>query len=241
MRGSNWFGTARTLSSRCAVWRAIPGWPQGYLTWRQLTRLVSLVSYVGQVYLQSYCHAANRTIVAPFPSTMNTMNTMKAQEVIRLFQLQPHPREDGFFRETYRSDDLVTGGLPARYKSGRCFSTAILFLIVAGKHSAFHRLQSEEIFHYYSGGPAELVIIREDGSLRVHVLGSDIGAGHVVQVVVPRNTWQALRLTGSAPWILVGCTVSPGFEYEDYEEANKEDLLEAFPQHSALVSSLVRL
>jgi predicted cupin superfamily sugar epimerase len=165
---------------------------------------------------------------------------MDAQDVIRVFQLQPHPREDGFFRETYRSDDFVSQKLPRRYKSGRCFSTAILFLIAKGKFSAFHRLQSEEIFHFHAGGPAELIILAEDGALEVHTLGADLAAGHQVQVVVPRNTWQALRLTADASWVLVGCTVSPGFEYDDFEDADRNEMLRAFPQHAALINELVK-
>ncbi len=165
---------------------------------------------------------------------------MNAADVIRVFQLQPHPREDGYFRETYRSDEFIGEDLPARYATGHCFSTAILFLIVAGKFSAFHRLQSEEIFHFYLGGPAELLIIASDGSLTTHTLGSELAAGQQVQAVVPRQSWQALRLIGDAPWVLVGCTVSPGFEYSDYEEADKAGLSALFPQHKNLIAGLVR-
>jgi uncharacterized protein len=163
---------------------------------------------------------------------------MDAKQVIEALKLQRHPKEDGFFRETYRSDESIEKGLPSRYSGARSFSTAIFFLIESGRFSSFHRLQSEEVFHYYAGGPAELIVLESTGALNVHTIGPDILAGQELQVVVPRNKWQALRLVGDAPWVLVGCTVAPGFEYIDFEEGARADLLREFPQHEQIITAL---
>ena len=163
---------------------------------------------------------------------------MDAKQVIEALKLQKHPKEDGYFRETYRSDETCDRPLSSRYSSARTFSTAIYFLIESGKFSSFHRLQSEEVFHYYAGGPAELVVLESTGVLNVHTIGQNFLAGHELQVVVPRSNWQALRLVGDAPWVLVGCTVAPGFEYVDFEEGTRADLLQEFPQHAEIITAL---
>jgi predicted cupin superfamily sugar epimerase len=163
---------------------------------------------------------------------------MDAKQVIEALQLKKHPKEDGYFRETYRSDETFNRALPSRYSSMRSFSTAIYFLIESGKFSSFHRLQSEEVFHFYAGGPAELVVLESTGALKIHTIGPDLLAGHELQVVVHRNEWQALRLVTDASWVLVGCTVAPGFDYLDFEEATRSSLLLEFPQHAEIITTL---
>ena len=140
---------------------------------------------------------------------------MNAQEIISMLNLQPHPREDGYFVETYRSTDRVTWeALPAFYHGTRSFSTAIYFLLTANGFSEMHRLRSDEIFHYYAGAPAEMLQLAENSG-RVLRLGNDLAKEESPQIVVPRNVWQGMKTTGE--FTLFGCTVAPGFEYSDYE------------------------
>src|SRR5260370_19404398 len=136
---------------------------------------------------------------------------MTPKDLIDLLQLQPHPKEGGFFRETYRADDLLSSNaLPSRYGSPRAFGTAIYYLLTPGTCSALHRLASDEIFHFYLGGPVRMLQLFPDGSGTTVLLGPDLGAGHSPQVIVPRGVWQGSILEPGAPFALLGCTGSPG-------------------------------
>ena len=131
-----------------------------------------------------------------------------AHQVIEALGLQPHP-EGGWFRETFR--DAAEDG-------GRAASTAIFYLLEAGQVSAWHRVtDAVEVWHHYAGGPLQLSLAAPDGPPRDEVLGPDLFAGQTPQVVVPINWWQSARPLGA--WTLVGCTVSPGFEFASFEMA----------------------
>ena len=158
---------------------------------------------------------------------------MNCDELIRLLNLQPHPRENGFFRETYRSDESTSAG---RYGGARSRSTAIYFLLKAGGFSEMHRLQSDEIFHFYLGAPAELLLLKNDGQGEIIPIGNQIEAGERPQVVVPRSCWQGMRSTGE--YTLLGTTVAPGFEYADYESGSREELIRQYPQFAELIRKL---
>src|SRR5262249_46535759 len=113
-----------------------------------------------------------------------------ADELIRHFNLQPHPKEGGHFRETYRAADVwPQAALPARYGSDRRASTAIYYLLTPATFSALHRLQSDEVFHFYLGSPVRMLQLLPDGSGRTVVLGPDVLGGQQVQVGVPRGVW----------------------------------------------------
>lgn len=165
-----------------------------------------------------------------------------AQDVIRKMELVPLPDEGGFYRETFRSSgrkiDAKTFGIKS--DAQRTISTAIYYLIVPKSFSALHRLQSDEIFHFYGGDPVEMIQIDPDGNLRRLTLGPDIFRGQTPQIVVPRGTWQALRLINGGAWALMGTTVAPGFEFEDFELGNREKLIEQFPQHRDDIISFSR-
>ena len=139
-----------------------------------------------------------------------------AEELIALLQLRPHPKEGGFFRETYRSADRYAAGhLPPRYRGDRCAGTAIYYLLKEGSVSAKHRVDADEVWHFYAGDPLELVIGDE------HVtLGTNFAAGERPQILVPAHEWQSARTLGE--WTLAGCTVSPAFEFEGFEMASEE-------------------
>jgi len=165
---------------------------------------------------------------------------MDLQEVISSLKLEKHPKEGGWFRETYRSDEKFDGSsLPSRYGSDRAYSTLIYYLISAEHFSGFHRLKSDEIYHFYLGDPAHLCTIGAEGSVKETVLGCDIGAGATLQALVPQGHWQAVYLKPGGKWALLGCTVSPGFEYEgDFEDGQRQSLTAQFPQHADLITRL---
>ncbi len=133
---------------------------------------------------------------------------MNACNIITQLGMQPHP-EGGHYVETFRDEVQV---------NGRSAGTAIYFLLQAGEISRWHRVDATEIWHYYAGAPLELSIASADGdNPTVHMLGIELASGQLPQAVVPAHYWQSARSTGE--WTLVGCTVSPGFEFAGFEMA----------------------
>jgi predicted cupin superfamily sugar epimerase len=162
-----------------------------------------------------------------------------AEELIALLRLQPHPREGGYFRETYRSGDVLpAAALPPHYRGQRCAGTAIYYLLTPNTCSALHRLGSDEIFHFYLGGPVRMLQLFPDGQGKEIILGPDLLQGQSVQVVVPRGVWQGSVLEPGGDFALLGCTVAPGFEYADYESAGRADLLARYPDFKELITRL---
>lgn len=159
-------------------------------------------------------------------------------DLIRVLNLRPHPKEGGFFRETYRSAEVIAHeALPRRYPAKRSHSTCIYYLLTPGTFSALHRLQTDEIFHLYLGGPVRMLQLGPEGGKTI-VLGQDLAAGQQVQVVVPRGVWQGSCLEPGAAFALLGCTVAPGFDYSDYEHGNRGALITQFPQHAEMIRRL---
>src|ERR1700756_4389910 len=116
---------------------------------------------------------------------------MKADEIKRLLNLEPHPCEGGWFRQTWRSDEEIPqAALPLRYPAARAAGTCIYYLLEPGTFSEMHRLASDEIFHFYYGDPVEMLQLLPDGSGRTVILGGDFARSHHPQVIVPKNVWQ---------------------------------------------------
>ena len=170
---------------------------------------------------------------------------MTAAEVKRILNLQPHPREGGWFIRTYESPDLIapTQFPDARYEGPRRTSTAIYYLLEPDTFSEMHLLQSDEIFHHYLGSPVEMLQLHPDGHTETHIIGKDLAAGHYPQLTVPRNVWQGSRLlnpdTPNA-FALLGCTVSPGFEFTDYATTPRANLISRYPTQAQLITALTR-
>jgi predicted cupin superfamily sugar epimerase len=150
--------------------------------------------------------------------------------------LLPHP-EGGFYRETYRSSESIPeAGLPARFQGERSLSTAIYFLLGPGDFSAFHRIRSDETWHYYTGSCGlHIHVICHDGNYRLIRLGPRSAAGETFQATVPAGAWFASEPADPAGFALVGCTVAPGFDFRDFEMAEAGPLAAAHPGLAELV------
>lgn len=158
---------------------------------------------------------------------------MTVEEIISLHHLQPHPKEGGFFAETYRS--AATLNVPA---GSRNLATAIFYLLTPEAFSEMHRLPGDEIFHFYLGDPVEMLEVHPDGSSEVIVLGS--ASGMKLQHVVPGGVWQGSRLKRGGAFALLGTTMSPGFNYEDYVSGKAEQLIRMCPQRAEMIRTLSR-
>lgn len=152
--------------------------------------------------------------------------------------LSPHP-EGGYYRETYRSTESIDAAhLPGRFGGARCVSTAIYFLLEGHEISALHRIKSDEVWHFYDGASLTLFLILPGGASREVVMGRDAGRGAVLQAVVPAGSWYGAVVNDPESYALVGGTVAPGFEFEDFELAEPRSLLVLYPQHRALIERL---
>ncbi len=165
---------------------------------------------------------------------------MTADEVKKILGLQPHPREGGWFVRTWESEEFVAASCfdDGRYDGARRTSTAIYYLLEPGTFSEMHRLESDEIFHHYMGGAVEMLQLFEDGHSERVVIGKDLEAGERPQCVVRRGVWQGSRLLREEGWALLGCTVSPGFEFVDYEDAGAEELVARWPGEAEMIRGL---
>jgi hypothetical protein len=155
-------------------------------------------------------------------------------------QLEPHP-EGGFFRQTYRSPAVLPQfALPPGFNGDRSVSTAIYFLLEGVDFSAFHRIASDEIWHFYSGYTLWIHIIDEEGRHTLIKLGPNAEEGEVFQAVVPAGCWFGSCLALPDTFALVGCTVAPGFDFADFELAARPALVARYPRHEALIERLTR-
>jgi predicted cupin superfamily sugar epimerase len=161
-------------------------------------------------------------------------------QLIQKYFLEPHP-EGGWYKQTYKSNEQIDAdALPERFGANRSFSTAIYFLLEKGSFSAFHRIKSDECWHFYAGDPLFIYIIDQKGELKVISLGNDLEKGQSFQYVVLANCWFASRPAPKSEYCFVGCTVSPGFEFEDFELANATELSVMYPQHKSIIIELCR-
>jgi hypothetical protein len=168
---------------------------------------------------------------------------LTAHEIIELLHLQPLPVEGGHFRQTWVADEAVASeALPARYARAKAAGTAIYYLLTdeADSFSAFHRLPTDEVYHFYLGDPVEQWLLQAERRVERVVIGPDLAAGQRVQHVVPRGVWQGSRLVPGGRFALLGTTMAPGFDPLDYEGGARDALLASHPQAADVIRALTR-
>jgi predicted cupin superfamily sugar epimerase len=168
--------------------------------------------------------------------------SLTAEQVIELLRLEPLPIEGGCYRVTYLAEETLDAAtLPARYGGSRATGGAIYYLLHSDHFSALHRLLTDEIYHFYLGQPVEMLLLYSDGHDEVVRLGTDLGAGERVQMVVPRDAWQGSRLADDANgFALLGTTMAPAYDQADFELGDREALIAAYPQRAELIRALTR-
>jgi predicted cupin superfamily sugar epimerase len=163
-----------------------------------------------------------------------------AQNYIQHYQLQQHP-EGGWYKETYRSNELIaSNALPKRFVEERSISTAIYFLLEQGNFSAFHRIKSDECWHFYAGQTLQIYVLNNDGELEIINLGNNSVEEERFQFVVPANCWFASIPAEKTDFSFVGCTVAPGFDFADFELAKGNNLIALYPQYESVIKKLCR-
>lgn len=159
------------------------------------------------------------------------MTLLTAEEAIAALQLEPHPLEGGFFRETYRTPQKLSG-------QDRSLASAIYYLLTPQTCSRLHRLPTDELFHFYLGDPVRMLHLLPDGTGREVTLGPDLLAGHRPQVLVPGGVWQGAALAEGGRLALLGTTMSPGFAYPDYQTGDRAALTERYPAFADAIRRL---
>ena len=166
--------------------------------------------------------------------------TMNVGQLIDHFALIPHP-EGGYYKESYRSNEEIHEEcLPLRFAGERVFSTAIYYLLQGLDFSGFHRIHSDEVWHFYEGTALNIYVIDTSGNFELITLGQNISYGETFQAVVKAGHWFAAQPADPEGFCFVGCTVAPGFDFKDFEMAKRESMINEFPQHSAIIQKLTR-
>lgn len=166
---------------------------------------------------------------------MNSLN-----EIIKTLELKPHP-EGGYFKETYRSTgEIKKDSLDPSFNGKRNYSTCIYFLLTSNKFSAFHRIKQDEIWHFYDGSAIRLHVISKTGNYEEYIIGRDFSNNEAPQLIIPGGCWFAAEVINKGDYALVGCTVSPGFSFEDFELKPRKELIALFPEQKEIITKLTR-
>ncbi|ASW75451.1 hypothetical protein IQ37_02700 [Chryseobacterium piperi] len=159
---------------------------------------------------------------------------MTPEKLVDILKLEPHP-EGGYYKETYRSEQVLTleGG------NSRNVSTAIYYLLENENKSSFHRIKSDELWFFHQGEPLEIVFIK-DGKLHTIILGNSLENGEVPQAIIEANVWFAAKISEGKGYSLVSCTVAPGFDFLDFELAERNTLLQQYPDLNNVIKEFTR-
>ncbi|MFC1561124.1 cupin domain-containing protein [Candidatus Latescibacterota bacterium] len=164
---------------------------------------------------------------------------MTAKQIIDILGLKPLQKEGGYFRETYRAKEKTApAALPSIYCDSKILCTAIYYLLTPDTFSALHKLPRDEIFHFYLGDPVIMLQLRTDATSEVITLGQELDKGQHVQVIVPKGTWQGSFLKEGGRYALLGTTMAPGFDFSDYVEGSREELISQYPDKKELIKKL---
>ncbi|WP_223282549.1 cupin domain-containing protein [Neobacillus kokaensis] len=149
--------------------------------------------------------------------------------------LTPHP-EGGYYKRTFESGEKVSSKeLSVNYAGQRKLYTSIYFLLTSKDISHFHRLKSDELWYYHGGCSLTVHVIHENGEYEEIELGMDLEKGEVPQALVPKNSIFGSSVKEEGTCSLVGCMVSPGFDFQDFELFTQDELLEKYPQHREII------
>lgn len=166
------------------------------------------------------------------------MQSLKA--IIERLDLQPHP-EGGYYKETYRSAGCISPeNLNDNYQGSRNYATCIYFLLTSSEFSALHKIHQDEIWHFYAGSPIRLHVISESGVYTKYIIGNAIEKGETPQLVVPGGHWFGAEVMDTDSYALVGCTVAPGFDFDDFFLGSKDELTTRFPHLESVIMQLTR-
>ncbi len=162
------------------------------------------------------------------------------KELVQKFDLLPHP-EGGFYKEVYRSEGVIAQSqLGHQFSGDRNYCTSIYFLLTSANFSGFHRIKQDEVWHFYQGSPLQIHVIHSNGQYELHRIGFDLTENLTPQFVVPAGAWFASCVENANDFSLVGCTVAPGFDFDDFELAKKNDLIAEYPQHANIITQLTK-
>jgi uncharacterized protein len=163
-----------------------------------------------------------------------------ADDIISRFDLKPLPNEGGWYNEIFRSPEMIDrAALASRYPGPRAYSTAIYYMITPQNSSKMHKVASDEIFCFHLGGAAKMLLLCPGGRVETPVLGTDLDAGEMPQVIVPAGTWMGIMMKNeNEPFSLMSCIVAPGFEFEDYTHADKQNILKTYPAVAEMIEKL---
>jgi uncharacterized protein len=168
------------------------------------------------------------------------MSQHNADYWIQHLKLQPHP-EGGAYARVYTAELIIPrSSLPENFSGDRNSCTHIYYLLQQNDFSAFHRIQSDELWHFYDGDTLCIYELDRDGELTEHVLGKNLEKGESPFLVIKAGNWFASKLKSGSTYALLGCTVSPGFDFADFEMADRNKLIKLYPQHKELIVSLTR-
>lgn len=165
------------------------------------------------------------------------------EQLIEHLKLEPLLVEGGMYRQTYVAGDKIAAeALPSRYGQAKSLCTAIYYLLTdePNSFSALHRLPTDEIWHFYLGDPVEMLLLHPKGRSEQVILGQDLFSGHLVQFVAPAGSWMGARMMEGGRFALMGTTMAPGYDDQDYEGCQAEELERQYPDQMELIQQLCR-
>ena len=182
----------------------------------------------------------DRVLCRSYKNLKNMDLPQRLAELIEGLQLEPHPEGGYYKRVHYSAEQIQAEALPSRYEGSRQLYSSIYYLLGPGDFSAFHRLKSDEIWHFFEGESLAVHLISPDGNYALKLLGKNQAKGEHFQFIIPHGTWFAAEPIISTAYALIGCTVVPALEYHDLEQASAVELETLFPQHTKLIKRLCR-
>ncbi|MDG1915402.1 MAG: cupin domain-containing protein [Crocinitomix sp.] len=161
--------------------------------------------------------------------------------LVSLHELLPHP-EGGYYKELYRSEGVISAEeLSPKFNGSRNYCTSIYFLLTSSNFSGFHRIKQDEVWHFYHGSPLTVHVIDMEGKYTAHKVGFSLSENLAPQLVVPAGCWFASSVEEGNSFSFVGCTVAPGFDFADFELAERDSLSQVYPQHAEIIRALTRI